>query len=311
MPEVVMRIVISGASGLIGSCLIRELPGLDPSVKCERLVRRPAGTATAPDEIAWDPGQGRIEPGRLEGADVVIHLAAAGIASRRWSARYKDEILFSRVAGTETLTRALAGLNRPPRLLITASAVGYYGSRPPEETVDESHRPGEGFLSRVCQAWESAADPARDAGIRVVHLRFGMALSPAGGALARLLPVFRLGLGGRIGDGRQPVPWIALEEIPRIVLHLAGSGELDGPVNAVAPEVPDNAGWTRTLARVLRRPAVLPVPALALRLLFGEMAGEALLGGARVRPRRLLESGYAFRWPALEPALRAMLSAKR
>ncbi len=305
-----MRIVISGASGLIGSCLVRELPGLDPAIHCVKLVRRPAETA-AQDEIPWDPGQGRLEPDRLEGADVVIHLAGAGIAGRRWSARYKDEILHSRVAGTQTLTQALLRLREPPRLFLTASAVGYYGSRPPEEPVDEGSRPGEGFLSRVCRAWETAADPARDAGIRVIHLRFGMVLSPAGGALARLLPVFRLGLGGRIGDGRQPVPWIALEEIPRIVLHLIRQEGMDGPVNAVAPEIPDNTKWTRTLARVLRRPAALPVPAFALRLLFGEMADEALLGGAHVRPRRLLESGYAFRWPELEPALREMLSVNR
>ena len=306
-----MQIVISGASGLIGSCLVRELPRLDPSVHCVKLVRRPAGAATAPDEIPWDPGQGRLESDRLEGADVVLHLAGASIAGRRWSARYKDEILHSRVAGTQTLTQALAGLRQPPRLFLTASAVGYYGNRSPEESVDEESRPGEGFLSRVCRAWETAADPARDAGIRVVHLRFGMVLSPAGGALARLLPVFRLGLGGRIGDGRQPVPWIALDEIPLIVRHLIWTAAVDGPVNAVAPDVPDNAGWTRTLARVLRRPAALPVPAFALRLLFGEMADEALLGGARVRPRRLLDSGYAFRWPELEPALRDILSVNR
>lgn len=305
-----MRIVISGASGLIGSCLVRKLPGLDPAFHCVKLVRRPA-EHSVPGEIPWNPGQGRLEPDRLEGADVIIHLAGAGIASRRWSARYKDEILHSRVAGTQTLTQALLRLQEPPRLFLTASAVGYYGSRPPEEPVDEDSRPGDGFLSRVCCAWETAADPARDAGVRVIHLRFGMVLSPAGGALARLLPVFRLGLGGRIGDGRQPLPWIALDEVPRIVLHLVRQESMDGPVNAVAPEVPDNAGWTRTLARVLRRPAVLPVPASALRLLFGEMADEALLGGARVRPRRLLESGYSFRWPELEPALREILSVNR
>lgn len=306
-----MRVVISGASGLIGSCLTRALPRLDPAAACQKLVRRPTGAATVPDEIPWDPGQGRIEPDRLEGADVMIHLAGASIAGRRWSARYKDEILHSRVAGTQTLTQALTGLRNPPRLFLTASAVGYYGNRPPEESVDEDSRPGEGFLSRVCRAWETAADPARDVGIRVVHLRFGMVLSPAGGALARLLPVFRLGLGGRIGGGRQPVSWIALEEIPSVVLHLIRNEGLSGPVNAVAPEVPDNAGWTRALARVLHRPAILTVPALALRLLFGEMADEALLGGAHVHPRRLLESGYAFRWPELEPALREMLSAER
>lgn len=305
-----MRIVISGASGLIGSCLTRQLPGLDPAFHCEKLVRRPAEDAV-PGEIPWDPGQGRLEPSRLEGADVVIHLAGASIAGRRWSARYKDEILHSRVAGTQTLTSALLGLRQPPRLYITASAIGYYGVRPSEEIVDERSRPGDGFLSRVCRAWETAADPARDAGIRVAHLRFGMVLSPAGGALARLLPVFRLGLGGRIGDGRQPVPWIALDEVPSIVLHIIRKEGLDGPVNAVAPGVPDNAGWTRALSRVLHRPAALPVPAFALRLLFGEMADEALLGGARVHPRRLLESGYVFRWPELEPALQEMLSVRR
>jgi uncharacterized protein (TIGR01777 family) len=305
-----MRIVISGTSGLIGSHLVKALPRLDPAVRCERLVRRQGDGRLMTDEIPWDPTAGRIEADRLEDSHTVIHLAGAGIAGQRWTERYKDKILASRLDGTGTLSRTLGSLKHPPRLLICASAVGYYGDRPAGESVDEASPSGTGFLARVCREWERAADPAREAGIRVVHLRFGMVLSPAGGALARLLPFFRLGLGGRIGSGRQLVPWVALDEIPLIVGHLIRTESLAGPVNAVAPETPTNKEWTRILARVLRRPAEIPVPAFALRILFGDMADEVLLAGARVVPRRLLESGYSFRWPALEPALANMLAGK-
>lgn len=295
-----MRIAITGATGLIGSALTRRLAAEGHAVT---VVTRRGGRAGS---VLWDPAAGRIDAAGLEGHDAVIHLAGESVAGL-WTRARRARIRESRVHGTALLAGALAGLERPPRALLCASAVGYYGPRPPEEVVDERSAAGEGFLAEVARAWEAAASPAAAAGIRVASMRFGIVLSGEGGALAPMLPPFRLGLGGRMGSGRQIWTWIAIDDLCRAVSHLLAAESLSGPVNFVAPETPTNAEFTRVLARVLRRPALAPVPAFALRLVLGEMAEAMLLTGACVVPRRLLESGFAFRYPDLEGALRKVL----
>ncbi|MBX6366262.1 MAG: TIGR01777 family protein, partial [Gemmatimonadetes bacterium] len=252
--------------------------------------------------VRWDPAAGRIDAAGLEGVDVVIHLAGEGLLGV-WTAAKKRRIRESRVRGTTLLAETLARLERRPEVLITASAVGFYGDHPAGEPVDESAPPGRGFLAETTVAWERACEPAVAAGLRVVHARFGLVLSRKGGALAAMLPVFRLGLGGPVGSGRQVVSWIALAEIGPAMLHVIEHAELRGPVNFTAPESVSFNEFARTLGRVLGRPAVVRLPAFAARLVLGEMADELLLSGARVVPRRLLASGYGFRFPRLEPAL--------
>lgn len=302
-----MRILISGATGLVGSALTRALQAADWEVLALR--RRPhasraqeAGTG----DIIWSPLTGDMETGRLEGLDAVIHLAGENVAAGRWTQTRRAAIRDSRVDGTRHLSRALARCAQPPAVLVCASAVGYYGDGG-EAWLDEDSPPGSDFLARVAVAWEDAAGAARAAGIRVVHLRFGVILSSTGGALARMLPIFRLGLGGRLGHGRQYMSWLSLPEAVSIIRFAISQTHLDGPVNAVAPEPVTNAVFTRTLALVLTRPAFLPLPAWAARAALGEMADALLLAGTRARPRRLLESGYNFLHPDLEPALRALL----
>lgn len=298
-----MRVAITGSGGLIGSALAARLRADGHDVT--RLVRdrRQAG---APGSVYWDPARGRIDAAGLEGHDVVIHLAGESLVGL-WTERKKARIRDSRVRGTALVAEALAGLARPPGVLLSASAIGYYGARPPEEAVDEATPPGSGFLAETARAWEAAAEPARAAGIRVVHPRFGLVLSPRGGALAAMLPVFRLGLGGSLGGGTQVWSWIALDDVVEAALHVLRTDALAGPVNFTAPEPVSNAEFTRVLGLVLRRPAPFSVPTFAARLAAGEMAQEMLLTGARVLPRRLLESGYRFRFPTLEPALRHLL----
>lgn len=302
-----MRIAITGSTGLIGTALVRHLRGQGHEIT--RVVRSRSGTPR--DAVQWDPASGEIDAAGLEGHDVVIHLAGESIASGRWTRARKARIRESRLRGTGLLSEALARLERRPRVLLSASAIGIYGSRRPDEPLDEDSPPGTGWLAELAVAWEAAAGPAADAGIRVVHMRFGVVLDPAGGMLQRLLPVFRLGLGGRLGNGRQVLSWIALDEIPRAALHLIGTESLAGPVNFVTPNPVDNAEFTRQLARVLGRPAFFHVPAAALRLAFGEMAEETILSSARVVPRRLLESGYEFAWPELDHALMHQLGNGR
>ncbi len=297
------RVVVSGASGLVGRALVLHLRQAGAVVGC--LVRRPAEPGR--DEVAWEPATGQIDRARLEGADAVVHLAGENIAAGRWTAARKEAIRTSRVDGTRLLAEALASLARPPRVLVAASAVGFYGHRGDEE-VDETSPPGSGYLSDVCQQWEAAALPAAAAGIRVVHLRIGMVLTRAGGALARMLPPFRLGLAGRIGSGRQWMSWIALEDLLAVIERALTRDSLAGPVNAVSPGAVTNAEFTRTLARVLRRPAILPLPGFAVRLLFGEMGRCLLLEGARVRPGKLIADGFPFVYPDLEDALRDELA---
>lgn len=298
-----MNILVSGSSGFIGSALVAALRAGDQRVV--RLVR-PQSKAEGP-VVRWDPDTGTIDRAGLEGIEAVIHLAGASIAER-WTPEHKARIRESRVRGTRLLSEALAEQARPPRVLICASAIGYYGDRGDEWLTEESP-PGTGFLADVCQQWEAAAEPARRRGIRVVNLRIGIVLGRQGGALARVLLPFRLGLGGTIGCGRQYWSWIAVDDLVSAFLHAVVTDSLNGPVNAVSPMPVTNREFTRTLGRVLARPTIFPLPAPVARLLLGEMADALLLASARVRPVRLLESGFQFRYPDLESALRHLLKA--
>jgi uncharacterized protein (TIGR01777 family) len=296
-----VRVAITGASGLIGSALAEMFAARgDEAV---RLVRRPARSDR---EVTWDPAAGRIDAARLEGVDAVVHLAGESLMGL-WTEAKKRRVRESRVRGTALVAETLARLERRPRVLVSASAVGFYGDHPDGEPVDESAPAGRGFLADTVVAWERACEPAAAAGIRVANTRFGLVLSPKGGALAAMLPAFRLGIGGPVGSGRQVVSWIALDEIGPALLHVLEHEELNGPVNFTAPEAVTFQELAQTLGRVLGRPAVLRFPAFAARLLLGEMAEELLLSGARVVPRKLLATGYRFRFPRLEPALRTLL----
>jgi uncharacterized protein (TIGR01777 family) len=292
-----LHVAVTGASGLVGSRLCAFLT--TGGHRVSRLVRRPPAGA---GEIRWDPASGRVDLAALEGVDAVVHLAGESIAGRFTEAR-KARIRGSRVEGTRALAEALAGLRRPPSVLVSASAVGYYGDRG-DALLDETSPPGRGFLSEVCEEWEAAAGPAAAGGVRVVLPRFGIILSPAGGALAGLLTPFRLGVGGPVGSGRQFMSWIDLEDAIGAVHFALGRPALAGPVNVVAPAPATNAEFARTLGRVLGRPALLSFPETAARAVFGEMADALLLASQRVRPRRLEETGFPFRFPALEAAVR-------
>lgn len=291
-----MRVVVSGSSGLIATALLERLrnEGHEPV----RLVRRPAA---GDGEISWDPAAGRIDTASLEGADAVVHLAGAGIGDKRWTAAHRQLILSSRQSGTSLLASTLAALTRRPRVFLSGSAIGYYGDRG-DEVLSESSAPGDGFLSEVCQVWEAATAPAASAGIRTVCLRTGIVLSAKGGALRKQLLLFRLGLGGRMGSGRQWTSWITLDDEVRAIVHLLGSS-LAGPVNLVAPEPATNAQFARSLGRALKRPAVLPVPKFAPRLLLGrEMADELLFASQRVVPAKLEADGFTFEANHLDDA---------
>ncbi len=298
-----MRIAVTGSTGLLGTALVGRLSASGHSVT--RVVR---GTSPAgPGVVRWDPARGEIEAAGLEDHDAVIHLAGESVGGR-WTAERKRRIFESRVAGTALLAGALTRLRRPPRVLISQSAIGYYGYRDPDEPLDEQARPGTAYISEVVAAWEGAAAPAADAGIRVVTPRTGLVLSPLGGYLGRLLPLFRLGLGGRFGGGRQAMSWIALDDVPSVMLHILERDSLSGPVNVVSPHAVTNAEFTRILGQALGRPAILPLPGFAARLLFGEMADALLLGGARVIPKQLGNTGYRFAYPRLDQALQHLLS---
>lgn len=301
-----MKVAITGSTGFIGSALTATLPRAGHTVT--RVVRENGGKSWREPVVRWDPKAGLIDAAGLEGHDAVIHLAGARIGRWPWTERWKREILESRRVGTTLLAQTLARLQRPPRVLLAASAIGYYGIRDPDETVDESTGPGTTFLSGVAQGWEGATAPARDAGIRVVNMRSANVLGPGGGFLAPFLLPWRLGLGARFGSGRQIVSWVALLDYLRVVTFLLDREDLRGPVNIAAPNAVSNADFTRTLATVLRRPAVFVLPGFALRLVLGELANE-ILGGVRVVPRKLLDAGYGFTYSDLEPALRRILNA--
>jgi hypothetical protein len=297
-----MKILITGAGGLIGSKLIPFLSGEGHSVT--RLTRFRRGTS--PNTAYWDPDGGEMEAGKLEGHDAVVHLAGENIAGR-WTREKKRRIEESRVRGTRLLSETLAGLGSKPLVIVSASGVGYYGDRG-NEVLTEENGPGEGFLARLSVKWEGALGPAADAGIRIVNMRLGMVLTSDGGALSKMLPPFRLGFGGRMGSGRQYWSWIAIDDVLSAIYHSIVTGGLNGPVNFAAPEPVTNSEFTRTLGEVLGRPALLPLPAFALRVLFGEMADETMLLSTRAEPRKLLTSGYKFLYPCLKSALNHVLS---
>jgi len=294
-----MKVLVTGSTGFIGSALVSALTAAGHQVT--RLVRKLAGAG----EVRWDPAAGAIDTGGLEGHDAVVHLAGENIAGR-WTAAKKQRIRESRVNGTRLLAEALAKLSRRPRALVCASAIGYYGDRG-EEKLREGSPPGKGFLAEACVAWEAAAKPAADAGLRVVHLRIGVVLHPKGGALKQMLLPFKLGLGGVIGSGRQYMSWIALDDLIGIFQHALANDSLRGPANAVAPNPATNREFTKSLGQVLSRPTIFPMPAFAARLAFGEMADELLLASTRVEPARLAASGYSFAYPQLEATLRHLL----
>ncbi len=294
-------VLVTGASGMVGKSLASFLTTGGHRVR--RLVRHAPRNG---DEFRWDPERGELDAAALDGVHAVVHLAGENIAGRRWSDAHKARIRDSRVAGTRLLVEAMRAATRAPRAFVCASAVGIYGDRGDELLTEDSAK-GAGFLAEVCTQWE--AEARRADRVRSVQLRFGVVLSPAGGALAKMLLPFQLGAGGRIGHGRQWMSWIALDDAVGAIHHALFAEALDGPVNAVAPQAVTNAEYTRTLGRVLRRPAILPMPAFAARLAFGELANELLLASQRAQPKRLQQTGYDFAYPELEVALRHQLGA--
>jgi uncharacterized protein len=300
-----VRVAVTGASGLIGTALTQHLGG--DNIEVTRLVRRPAGRS---GELQWDPAApgGGLDPAAMSGLDAVVHLSGAGVADQRWTETRKQELRASRIASTTALVSAMAAAAEPPRLLLAGSAVGWYGDTG-GRAVDETAPNGAGFLAGLVRDWEAAAEPAAEAGIRVVHLRSGVVLSSRGGMLPRLLVPFRFGLGARIGAGTQYLSWITLTDHLRAVRFLLGREELSGPVNLTAPAPVTNAELTTALAAMLHRPAALRVPSAVLRLALGEVSSE-LLGSARVLPARLEQAGFEFCYPAIGPALLAAAADK-
>lgn len=297
------RVGVSGSSGLVGTALCSWLKAngyeVAPFIKGGMRNRVPFG-------IEWEPRRGLADWAALENLRALVHLAGENIANGRWTRGKKRKIRDSRVDGTRALCEALARLDKPPEVLISASAIGYYPEG--DEDQDESSPPGNDFLAKVCVDWEAATAPAREAGIRVVHPRIGMVLAREGGALTSLLKPFRLGLGGRIGSGKQFMSWTSLTDLVRIIGFALETKSLEGPVNAVAPAPVTNAEFTRILGKLLGKPTLLPVPKLILRLALGEFA-KVVTSSQRIQPRRLLEAGFAFEHPEIESALRAALSA--
>jgi uncharacterized protein len=293
------KILVSGSSGLIGTALLLALKASGHEVVC--LVR---GATSGKGRIGWDPAR-TLAPESISGFDAVIHLAGESIVGR-WTEAKKRRILESRVQGTRNLAQALAAAPQRPRLLISASAIGYYGDRG-EETLREDSTSGDGFLPKVCREWEGATEPAAKAGIRTVQMRFGLVLSPSGGALQKMLFPFRMGVGGNMGNGRQWWSWVDIADLVGAVQHVIKTDTLHGPVNVVGPNPARNAEFTKTLASVLSRPAIFPMPAFAARLVFGQMGNELLLASQRVEPAKLMASGYVFQKPDLRLALLAIL----
>jgi uncharacterized protein (TIGR01777 family) len=302
-----MRIAVTGSTGLIGSALVGELRTAGHSVS--RLVRNNRTESPTERLISWNPDRGVLDAAALEGHDAVVHLAGEPIFGR-WTQARKARIRDSRVRGTSLLARTIAGLQRPPSVLVSASAIGFYGNRPASEPLEENSAKGTGFLANVVAAWEEASRPAKTAGTRVVNPRFGLVLSPKGGALAVMLPIFRAGLGGRLGRGDQMWSWITLNDVIGGLRHIIARSDLHGPVNFTTTNAVTNAAFTRTLGRILGRPTVFAAPAFGIKLVMGEMAEEMLLSGARVVPRKLVDSGYKYRQSELESALHDLLEIR-
>lgn len=299
-----MKILITGSTGLIGSALVNYLSREDHKVF--RLARSKNVSAA----LTWNPDEGHINKSAFDDIDIVIHLAGRNVAKGRWNNKRKLQIMTSRVSGTKLLADTLASLESKPKLLITASGVGFYGNRG-EEILEENKRKGDGFIAEVCHEWEQAAASASQAGIRVVNLRLGMTLSKKGGALGIMLPIFSLGLGGNIGNGKQYVSWITIEDVCSAVKHIINTESVKGPVNIVTPNPVTNSEFTKALARKLKRPAFIPFPAFLAKLVLGSLAEELLLASTRVAPNKLLSSGFEFRFPVLEAALDNTLPVKK
>jgi uncharacterized protein len=296
-----MKILITGSNGLVGSSLVPFLTSGGHQVV--RLVRR---AARSPDEAQWDPDSGLVDLEVCESAEALIHLAGASIAEGRWSTARKQLIRSSRVDATQRLCESLSRLREPPKAFVSASAIGVYGDQG-AAVLDEQSPPGAGFLADVVRDWEDASSVARLAGLRVVNLRFGVILDPRGGALKKMLLPFKLGAGGRLGSGQQYMSWVALDDVLAAILHALKSTNLSGALNVVSPQAVTNATYTRALGKALRRPTLFPVPGIAARLAFGEMANELLLSSQRVAPKQLLDSGFEFAWPEINQALAHML----
>ncbi len=298
------NIAISGASGLVGSALIPFFT--TGGHKVSRLVRRPVENE---NEVSWNPWTGKLDPSDLEGIDIVINLSGTNIGEGRWTEKRKREIIDSRVKTTELLSKTIAKLKQPPKVMICASATGYYGDCGCEITT-ESSESGSCFISQVCQQWEDATAPARDKGIRVVFLRIGITLSPQGGALNKMLMPFKLGMGGKFGSGEQYMSWITIDDLLGSIYHVINDESLDGPVNLVSSNPVTNCKFTKTLGKVLVRPTPFALPKTLLKTIFGQMGEEILVSGVRVMPEKLMKSGYNFRHPDLETGLRHLLGKK-
>jgi uncharacterized protein (TIGR01777 family) len=299
-----LKIAITGSTGMVGECLVQALG--DQGHEIFRVIRARNGNFKE-STISWDPEKQFLDVQQMNGMDIVIHLAGENI-SKRWTKKQKEKIKTSRIQGTKLLASSLAQLKNPPKSLLTASAVGYYGNHPYSHLLDENSERGKGFLADVVQSWEDAALPAKEKGIRVVHMRFGAILDRRSGALKKMLLPFQCGLGGKIGTGRQAFSWIALEEIPTLVQFLIEREDLHGVVNAVSPDPVTNYRFIKTLGSVLKRPTVFPIPALLLKAIYGEMAQELLVEGNRVSSKKLVDSGYTFQYSDLKRTLGHMFN---
>jgi uncharacterized protein len=296
-----MDVAVTGSHGLIGSALIPTL-----QADGHRVLRLVRDDPRGPDDVRWDPPSGAIDSEKLDGVDAVVHLAGAGIGDKKWTPARKQLVLDSRTQGTSLLARALAGLTRKPNVLVSASAIGYYGDRG-DEVLTEDSESGDDFGARVCREWEAAAAPAADAGIRVVRIRTGLVQAGSGGMLHRLLLPFKLGAGGRLGSGKQYMSWIAIDDEVNAIRHVLENDSVDGPVNLTAPNPVTNAEYTETLGRVLHRPTVIPTPLFGLKAVYGAELVDTLLGSQRVSSDKLRATGFEFSYPDLEGALRAVI----
>ena len=300
-----MKILIAGSSGLVGTALIASLREAGHQVT--RLLRTETGLP--PGAICWDPQHAEVNPAKFEGHDVLINLAGENISTGPWTDEKKKKIRDSRVLGTHMLSELIAQLENPPKLVINASAIGYYGNRG-DEILQEGSRPGEGFLADLCRDWEAATEAAEKKGIRVVKMRIGVVLSREGGALARMLTPFKMGLGGVLGSGDQYISWITLDDLVGIIQFVMDNASIHGALNAVSPNPVTNREFTKTLGKVLKRPTILPLPAFAVKLLMGEMGESLLLGSSRVIPNVLMQAGYSFQYADLEKALQYLIKGK-